>query len=187
VGWTGRQRSWTDDLLWHHGGHVVDLVLALLGDEVVTVQATSGPTWAPSGRAMDHAISLGTRGGAVATIALSYHARISASEYLVIGEQETLLIAGAEIRTSGAALVTGLDVSSVQDAAIAAQDADFLDSVRTGRPTASDAALILPSVRILQTVSDLAAARASETTALAVDARKPESEPTATNRNPSSR
>ena len=29
--WAGRadERSWTDDLLWHHGGHVVDAVLRL--------------------------------------------------------------------------------------------------------------------------------------------------------------
>ena len=187
VGWTGRQRSWTDDLLWHHGGHVVDQVLTILGDELVSVQATSGPVWPGSGRPMDHAISLGTRGGAVATIALSYHARISASEYLIIGEQETLLIAGTEVRTSSETLVTGLEVGPTQDAAVAAQDSDFLIAVRTGGATAADGSLILPSLRVLQAVSDLAAARASDTTALAEDARNPESDPMATNRKPSSR
>jgi 2-hydroxy-4-carboxymuconate semialdehyde hemiacetal dehydrogenase len=31
VGWTGRRRSWTDNLLWHHGCHAVDAALWLLG------------------------------------------------------------------------------------------------------------------------------------------------------------
>ena len=31
VNWTGRRRSWTDNLLWHHGCHAVDAALWLLG------------------------------------------------------------------------------------------------------------------------------------------------------------
>ena len=31
VSWTGRRRSWTDNLLWHHGCHAVDAALWLLG------------------------------------------------------------------------------------------------------------------------------------------------------------
>ena len=33
VSWTGRRRSWTDNLLWHHGCHAVDAALWLLGAE----------------------------------------------------------------------------------------------------------------------------------------------------------
>src|SRR5438270_447631 len=29
--WQGRARSWTDNLLWHHGCHATDLCLWLLG------------------------------------------------------------------------------------------------------------------------------------------------------------
>src|SRR5260370_345945 len=32
VNWEGRQRSWTDNLLWHHACHVVDAALWLLGE-----------------------------------------------------------------------------------------------------------------------------------------------------------
>ena len=31
VNWQGRRRSWTDNLLWHHGCHAVDTALWLLG------------------------------------------------------------------------------------------------------------------------------------------------------------
>jgi 2-hydroxy-4-carboxymuconate semialdehyde hemiacetal dehydrogenase len=27
VGWMGRQRDWTDSVLWHHGAHLVDAAL----------------------------------------------------------------------------------------------------------------------------------------------------------------
>jgi 2-hydroxy-4-carboxymuconate semialdehyde hemiacetal dehydrogenase len=162
VGWTGRQRSWVDDLLWHHGGHVVDEVLALLGSPVVDVGSASGPAWPTSGKAMDHAISLRTADGRVATIALSYHARIGASEYLVIGEDETVLLSGGEVRWSDGGVSVEQDVAAVQQAAVAAQDADFLAAVRRGGPdedgraTRADAASVLPTLRVLQAVADRA-------------------------------
>lgn len=162
VGWTGRQRTWVDDLLWHHGGHVVDEVLALLGSPVVDVRSASGPAWPTSGKAMDHAISLRTADGRIATIALSYHARIGASEYLVIGEDATVLLSGGEVRWSDGRASVEADVAAVQEAAVAAQDADFLAAVRRGGPdqdgraTRADAASVLPTLRVLQAVSDRA-------------------------------
>lgn len=162
VGWTGRQRSWVDDLLWHHGGHVVDEVLTLLGSPVVEVASASGQAWPTSGKAMDHAISLRTAEGGIATIALSYHARIRASEYLVIGEDETVLLAGGDVRWSDGTVTSVPDVAVIQDAAVAAQDADFLAAVRRGgsdgdgHATRADGASILPTLRVLQAVRDRA-------------------------------
>lgn len=191
VGWTGRQRSWVDDLLWHHGGHVVDEVLTLLGAPVVDVVASSGPSWPVSGRSMDHAIALRTADGAIATIALSYHARIGASEYLVVGEDETVLLAGADVRWSDGTYAT-TDATAAQATAVHDQDADFLDAIRRGGPdddgraTRADGASILPTLRVLQAVSDRAAksdraSRISATTPSAPEASIAESEPTPTN------
>lgn len=163
VGWTGRPRTWVDDLLWHHGGHVMDEVLSLLGAPVVEVVSASGQAWPMSGRPMDHAIALRTADGGIATIALSYHARIGASEYLVIGEHESVVLAGGEIRWSDGTVSGSPDVDSVQMAAVVAQDADFLAAVRRGGPradgsaTRSDGASILPTLAVLQSVSDRAA------------------------------
>ncbi len=185
VGWTGRQRSWVDDLLWHHGGHVVDEVLALLGAPVIEVTAASGPVWPGSTRPMDHAIALRTADAAIATIALSYHARIGASEYLVVGEDATVLLAGGDVRWSDGAGST-TDVAMAQETAVHDQDADFLEAIRRGGPdgdgraTRADAASILPTLRVLQAVSD-GVSRMAATTASAPDASIPESEPTARN------
>jgi 2-hydroxy-4-carboxymuconate semialdehyde hemiacetal dehydrogenase len=41
--WTGRRRSWTDNLLRHHGCHAVDVALWLLGTESIDVTARATP------------------------------------------------------------------------------------------------------------------------------------------------
>lgn len=154
VGWTGRRRTWTDDLLWHHGGHCVDAVLAYLGDPVDRVTAAVGPTCEGSGLPMDYAITLHTANGAIASIALSYHALVSAADYLVIGEDETVAIQNTEVRTSTGVVLDGGDFATIERRAFLEQDRDFLESIRSGRAPATAAATILPAMRVLQAVQD---------------------------------
>lgn len=156
VGWTGRRRTWTDNLLWHHGGHVVDAVLELLGSPIADVQASIGPVWEGSGLPMDYAVALRTGDGAIASISLSYNARISVSDYLVVAEADTLVITGTEVRAADGPVYEGGDVAAVQDRAIVTQDADFLTAVATGRPPRAAARAILPAMRVLQAVEDAA-------------------------------
>jgi 2-hydroxy-4-carboxymuconate semialdehyde hemiacetal dehydrogenase len=154
VGWTGRRRSWTDDLLWHHGGHVIDEVLRLLPGSVEDVAATVGPVWEGSGLPMDYGIALRTDAGAIATISLSYNARLGASDYLVITDRDTVSITGADVRAASGPIVSGLDVAAVQEAAVLAQDRDFLAAVAEGRPPIADGAAILPVLAVQQRVAD---------------------------------
>ena len=154
VGWTGRRRSWTDDLLWHHGGHVVDAVLTFLDAPVVEVTAAVGPVWDRSGLPMDYAIALRTADGGVASISLSYNARIGTSDYVIIGPDQTIVIDGAEVRNADGPILTSESVAEAQEHAIWAQEADFLESIRTGRRPVADAAAILPAMRVLQAVWD---------------------------------
>lgn len=154
VGWTGRRRSWTDDLLWHHGGHIVDMVLELLGEPVTDVTAAVGPEWENSGLPMDYAIALRTAAGAIATISLSYNARLGASDYVVIGEPDTILIQGVDVTSADGPILAGEDGNAVQERAVAAQDRDFLECAASGHRPHADAALILPAMRVLQAVQD---------------------------------
>jgi 2-hydroxy-4-carboxymuconate semialdehyde hemiacetal dehydrogenase len=154
VGWTGRRRSWTDDLLWHHGGHVVDAVLTFLDAPVAEVTAAVGPVWDRSGLPMDYAIALRTADGRVASISLSYNARIGTSDYVIIGPDQTIVIDGAEVRNADGPILTSESVAKAQEHAIWAQEADFLESIRTGRRPVADAAAILPAMRVLQAVWD---------------------------------
>ena len=155
VGWTGRRRSWTDDLLWHHGGHAIDTALSLLGAPVESVTAAAGPVWEGSGLPMDYAITIRTTTGGIGSIALSYNARVGAADYVVIGEDETLVIDGADVRTSGGPIYEGHDVASVQERAILAQDRDFLESIATGRKPVAAASDVLSVLRVQQAVQDM--------------------------------
>lgn len=154
VGWTGRRRSWTDDLLWHHGGHVIDEVLRLLPGGVTDVEAVAGPTWEVSGLPMDYAITLRTDAGAVATIALSYNARQGASDYWVITDRDTASVLGAEVRGATGPVFEGRGVADVQEAAVLAQDRDFLACATSGGTPVADAAAILPTLAVQQQVWD---------------------------------
>jgi 2-hydroxy-4-carboxymuconate semialdehyde hemiacetal dehydrogenase len=154
VGWTGRRRSWTDDVLWHHGGHVIDEVLRLLPGPVTSVTAAAGPIWEGSGLPMDYGITLRTREGAIATISLSYNARVSASDYTVITDRDTAVVDGAEVRASEGPIVTGLDIDAVQRAGVLAQDRDFVDAITIGGTPVADGASILPVLAVQQAVAD---------------------------------
>ena len=39
----GQPRSWTDNLLWHHAAHTVDLFAYQCGEPVVAANALQGP------------------------------------------------------------------------------------------------------------------------------------------------
>lgn len=154
VGWTGRRRSWTDDLLWHHGGHIVDAVVWFLGEPVTDIATEPGPFWERTGRPMDYSISLATAAGAIASIALSYNSRIGVSDYLILGDDATIVIDGATVRVSGREVMAE-DAAAVQWRALASQDEAFLAAVRGDGAFAASAQVVLPAMHVLQAVQDV--------------------------------
>ncbi len=88
--WTGRQRSWTDSLIWHHGCHLVDLSLWLLESERVEVTAHLARPDTRTGIPMDLDILLRTPADQLVSLSLSFNSHINHfEEYLIIGEEET--------------------------------------------------------------------------------------------------
>ena len=156
VGWTGRQRTWTDDLLWHHGAHVVDAATWLMGSQVVEVASGSGPLGS-DGRAMDYSISLRTDDGCVASIALSYNARIATSDYMIVCDDDTLMIEGLTLSSHQNVLFEWSTSEDLLERAIRAQDEDFLSAVTSGSTPRSSASAILPAMDVLQRVHDQSA------------------------------
>ena len=59
----GEPRSWTDNLLWHHAAHTVDLFQYQTGEDVQIAHAVQGPIHPELGIAMDMSIQLRTPGG----------------------------------------------------------------------------------------------------------------------------
>ena len=104
VGWTGRPRSWTDDLLWHHGGHMIDLILRVLGDPDTVVRGARVQSIVGRSRAgdvpMDYSIQLTTADGRIASIALSYTSLIPATDLIAIAAQGSVEVTAGMVRTS---------------------------------------------------------------------------------------
>jgi 2-hydroxy-4-carboxymuconate semialdehyde hemiacetal dehydrogenase len=155
VGWTGRGRTWTDDLLWHHGGHVIDAVLSFMGTSSVLVSAAAGLRPRSDKPKMDYAICLSADTGSIASIALSYNARVTAGDYLVLASDQTIHIHEDVVETDAGVAYPGHqpDQDLLVDA-VDRQDADFLLSIQTGTTMMADSHLILPAIKVLQKVAD---------------------------------
>jgi 2-hydroxy-4-carboxymuconate semialdehyde hemiacetal dehydrogenase len=173
VNWMGRQRSWTDNLIWHHGCHAVDAALWMLGvadsGETVEVSAQVALPGAALGIPMDLTIAMRTARDQVGTIAMSYNTHIPIHDYLVIGEENTIVYVDGELRDKERVLVPKPDGQGADDP-IARQDAEFFDAVRRGREPAVSGHSVRAAMAALQTVQDVLDARLAE---LGSDARHP--------------
>jgi len=69
----GKPRSWTDNLLWHHAAHTVDLFAYQCGEPVEIANVLAGPTNPALGIPMDMSIQLKSRSGALCTLSLSFN------------------------------------------------------------------------------------------------------------------
>jgi 2-hydroxy-4-carboxymuconate semialdehyde hemiacetal dehydrogenase len=160
VNWVGRQRSWTDNLLWHHGCHAVDAALWLLG---ATDVETKAEVAAPSGQLnipMDLAVVMRTLTAPeqIVSVSMSYNTHISLHDYLIIGEEETLLFDNGELRSNEGVLVPRHDLTDLSEP-IVDQDREFLDAVRDHRQPAVSGRAVRPAMAALQVAQDSLNAR----------------------------
>jgi 2-hydroxy-4-carboxymuconate semialdehyde hemiacetal dehydrogenase len=154
VNWQGRQRSWTDNLLWHHACHVVDAALWLLGQTEVdardTLRATgqAGPPHVELGIPLD--LDLMVRVGSVlANIAMSYNSPWPMHEYLVIGEEATLRFENGRLIGQEGEVFGNKGAHPIRE-----QDREFLAAVREGREASVSGRSVLPAMKALQAVQD---------------------------------
>jgi 2-hydroxy-4-carboxymuconate semialdehyde hemiacetal dehydrogenase len=150
VNWMGRRRSWTDNLIWHHGCHAVDTCLWLLGEPVVDLSAQVARPGRALGIPMDLGVLMRTARDQVVTVALSYNTHIQVQDYLVVGEETTVLYADGELRDRERSLVARQpDHDPIRD-----QDREFLNAVREQRAPAVSARAVRPAMAVLQQVQD---------------------------------
>jgi 2-hydroxy-4-carboxymuconate semialdehyde hemiacetal dehydrogenase len=154
ISWTGRRRSWTDNLLWHHGCHAVDAALWLLGAEATGVTARAAPPDPRLGIPMDLSILLRTTSEQVVTVAMSYRAMPPIQDYVVIADETTLIYANDELRDYERVLVPAVDAGSYDTAALDRQNTDFFTSIATGSEPVSSARGIRPAMAALQAAQD---------------------------------
>lgn len=174
INWQGRQRSWTDNLLWHHGCHAVDAALWLLGcadrDEVVEVVAEVALPGGNLGIPMDLTVAMRTARDQLATVAMSYNIAFPVHDYLIIGEETTILFDDGVLRDKDQILVDKAEREGV-NAPIPQQDADFFAAIRDHREPAISARSIRPTMAALQAAQDSLDARRA---ALGADAQHPQ-------------
>ncbi len=169
VNWVGRRRSWTDDLLWHHGCHAVDAALWLLGATEVEVTGQIALPGEDLGIPMDLTIAMRTPRDQIATVAMSYSSHLSLHDYLVIGEETTVLFVDDTLRSPDGVIVQAGEGDALSSG-LARQDADFFAAVRDGREPPITGRAVRPAMAALQQVQEILDARLREA---GLDARHP--------------
>jgi 2-hydroxy-4-carboxymuconate semialdehyde hemiacetal dehydrogenase len=159
VNWAGRRRSWTDNLLWHHGCHAVDTSLWLLGADEATVQSQTALPSGPLDIPMDLDILMRTPSDQLLAVSMTYNSRLSFNEYLLIGEETTLLVTSNRLESPDGVLLESSDRSGPSNSPILAQDREFLAAIRENREPALGVAAIRPAMAVLQAVQDQFEAR----------------------------
>ncbi len=155
VDWTGHRRSWRDNLLWHHGCHAVDMCLWLLGEHtpgqchVLASIADPDPVMRIP---MDLSLLLRSTDGALASINMSYNSHISRYDYLIIGQETTLLIEERQLR--GPEGIIPLAHDEGVPSPIVQQDREFITAVQEGRTAAISGRSVLPAMWALQQAQD---------------------------------
>ena len=148
--------GWTDSALWHHGSHVVDAVMDILGPhEAQGLSAQFGPLWPALGAPLDlslqwRATSPFTGDDALVEVSLSHNAHWGAHDYHVIGTEDDLVSTAGELRNKDGVIVERPPYHT----AVQGQDAEFVAAVREGRAPALDVEAVLPTLRILQAAWD---------------------------------
>jgi 2-hydroxy-4-carboxymuconate semialdehyde hemiacetal dehydrogenase len=152
---TGNPRSWTDNILWHHGAHLVDLAMWLgNASPAERVSYHSGPDYRQQGT-MDMSLTMTLSSGAIATIAQSYFTQGFGIQAMVIGYEDTFLWKNETLYDfQGKVLVPRQSIMDLVD-----QNAEFVTAVREKRPPAITPEIIMPTMQVLaqaQAITDSA-------------------------------
>jgi 2-hydroxy-4-carboxymuconate semialdehyde hemiacetal dehydrogenase len=145
----GEPRSWTDNLLWHHAAHTVDLFGYQAGEDIEIANAVQGPIHPELGIPMDMSIQLRTPAGRICTLSLSFNndgplgtffryicdngTYIARYDDLVTGREEPVDVTTVGVSTNGIEL----------------QDREFIAAIREGREPNSSVAGVLACYRVL--------------------------------------
>jgi len=145
----GQPRSWTDNLLWHHAAHTVDLFQYQTGEQTQIAHAVQGPIHPELGIAMDMSIQLQTPSGKICTLSLSFNndgplgsffryicdngTYIARYDDLVTGREDPIDTSKIDVSTNGIEL----------------QDREFISAINEGRQPNSSIADVLGCYRVL--------------------------------------
>jgi len=152
IGATGYKRSWSDNILWHHFCHFVDLGLFLFdGAPIRHIQSHLGPCHETTGIPMECIVMVETEADQTLLVHGSYHATYRFYDKLIVTDRDTCfydILAGTLRTEAGATPIEG------EQDNCARVIHDFLDAVKNKRPPVASGPSVLPAMRVLQHVQD---------------------------------
>ena len=141
------QRNWTDNLLWHHGCHMVDAALwVLCADEAQHVDAIAGRSHTTFGMVMDVAIHFRTSARQVVTQSLTYNTEQFCWEVRFVGDEDTLTFRNGQLLNERDEQV--IPPASYLD--LAPQNLQMLATLVDGAPSDYDISAVLGAMKILE-------------------------------------
>lgn len=157
IGANGYVRSWTDNLLWHHGQHATDMCLWLLGVEQPGQVEVTSMLALPNAHLdipLDLTLVMRTERDQLATVAMSYNSHISLYDYVLIGEEDTLLINNGVLSNREGVLYDPKQDQSENRNSGLLQNREFVNAIREGRQPSASADSVLPALEALQKAQD---------------------------------
>ncbi len=151
VGWTGYRRSWTDDVLFHHGCHVLDFSLWTIDKPVRRMRGELSPIDAGTGTSLDVSMLLRYTTETIAALSLSYNARSGVNSNIYLCEAGTLVVSGNRVTLNGKTLFQSDDTL---DDDVLVQNTEFIESIRKDRQPECGAEQALEALDLLQQVYD---------------------------------
>lgn len=145
----GEPRTWTDNLLWHHAAHTVDLFSFQTGSPITAANVLSGEVDPTLGIPLDMSIQLKAVNGALCTLSLSFNNDGPfGTTFRYIGDTATYLARYDELTDGYGRRV---DLSGVADSTdgIELQDREFVAAIREGREPEASINRVLPCYEVL--------------------------------------
>lgn len=145
----GEVRSWTDNLLWHHAAHTVDLFAYQAGSPIVRANAVQGPIHPELGITMDMSIQMLAANGAICTLSLSFNNDGPLGTFFRYICDNGTYVARYDQLFDGNELP--IDVSQVDISlnGIELQDREFFAAIREEREPNSSLGKVLPCYKVL--------------------------------------
>ncbi len=152
IGATGYQRSWTDNILWHHFCHFVDLGMYLFdGTPIRRVQSYMGQCHELTGIPMECTVLVETEADQSLLVHGSYHATYRFYDKLIVSDKETYFydILSGTLRTEAETVAIENEQENCARVIF-----NFIEAVRDNRPPLASGPSVLPAMGVLQAVQD---------------------------------
>ena len=149
---SGKPRSWTDHLLWHHACHTVDLFIHQTGEVPIEVFGLQGPTHPELGIAMDMTIGMIAPSGALCTLSLSFNNDGPLGTFFRYICDNGTYIASYDDLYSGHNEPIDLSGIAVSNNGIELADREFISAIQEGREPISSVTQGLAAMQVLDAI-----------------------------------